>query len=477
MPAYQRYISKDFVIEGSNLRLDNKDLAWEQIDGRMRTEIRKAEKAGATIRKVKPTKEELAAFTEFCLNPDDLPPVFTERYHFYLAELEGKVIAGILLVEVGKKLFMLCHASTPVAKQNGIPSLLIWRMVEEFSGKQWTHLDVGASYRGTLQKYFTGFRTQEYPMIMKPPELTPDLRLTPFDTQAMDVSVRENAQAEAQKMLQQKFGKPFSFFPRAMYGVFTLIKWLKLSDQLKDGQNVWVTTTTDAHYVSSCVGSAIEQTAPVSRELNDKTGAIFVIHEFGFLHPKLNELRKIANERKIPLIEDCAYAWDTKGAGAVGDYAIYSLTKKFPVQFGGYVVGKEWTQEELWKDYQCSDVQKMAFAEERLAHWLPSTSENTKKRRANYAYYAEVFGAHRAVFMLSDGTDPGAFVLDMGTEEHMEEVSAFVRGFGIECGNYWKSHAIILPVHERLARAHLEYIAGSVLATEREWCGVPGRHP
>jgi hypothetical protein len=55
----------------------------------------------------------------------------------------------------------------------------------------------------------------------------------------------------------------------------------------------------------------------------------------------------------------------------------------------------------------------------------------------------------------------------------MEETSAFVRRFGTECGNYWKNGAIILPVHQRLEKAHREYIAGSVLATEREWCGVP----
>ena len=71
---------------------------------------------------------------------------------------------------------------------------------------------------------------------------------------------------------------------------------------------------------------------------------------------------------------------------------------------------------------------------------------------------------------------PGAYVLRCRDEEHMQEVSTFVRRFGIECGNYWKNSAIILPVHQRLELAHLEYIAGAVLATEREWCGIPHPH-
>ena len=40
MPPYSRYISKDFPIEGSFLRLDDAKQAWEQIDGRMRTAVR-----------------------------------------------------------------------------------------------------------------------------------------------------------------------------------------------------------------------------------------------------------------------------------------------------------------------------------------------------------------------------------------------------------------------------------------------------
>ncbi|MEN9561705.1 MAG: hypothetical protein RIQ56_978, partial [Candidatus Parcubacteria bacterium] len=121
MPPYTPYISKDFIVEGSYLRLDNKEEAWKAIDGRMRTEVRRAQKSGVNIRKVRGAPEEVTAFKAFCLNPDDLPETFTDRYHFYFAEFNSQLVAGILLVEVGQKLFMLCHASTPLAKEHGIP--------------------------------------------------------------------------------------------------------------------------------------------------------------------------------------------------------------------------------------------------------------------------------------------------------------------------------------------------------------------
>lgn len=474
MPPYTPYVSKDFVIQGSFLRLDDKEKAWASIEGRMRTAVRKAKESGVIVQKVENTATNVKKFSPFCLNTDDIPAVLTNRYHLYLGELHNKVVAAILVVEVNDKLFMLCHASTPEAKKANIPSLLLWNVVEEFAGSSFRVFDIGASYRASLQNFFTGWRTQPYPMIMKPPELKPSLLLTPFDTAALGEPIPSNAIEISRSALNAHFhSKPWTFFPRAMYAIFTIVKHLKNEGVIKDGGNVWVTTTTDTHFVSSCVSSAIEQTVLMSRELTEKTGAILVIHEFGFPHPKLAELRKIADDRKIPLIEDCAYAFATDGTGTTGDYVIHSLTKTFPVQFGGILVGKHFTHEELWKGFGCSDLGKEEYTLRMLAKWVGNLPSLIQKRRENYAWYESIFGSNRTFFPLAKGVMPGAYVLRCHDEDRMQDVSTFVQRFGIECGNYWKNSAILLPVHQRLEPAHLEYIAGSVLATEREWCGVP----
>lgn len=472
MTLYEPYYSKDFVIHGSFLTLQNTEEAWNGISGRMRTAIRKAQKAPVVIAQHVPTTENMKEFVKICLNADDLPVEYTDEYIAYFAHVEGEFVAGIVLKAIGSKLFMLCHASTPLAKQHEAPSLLIWHTVEQWTGKQYTRLDIGASYRYTLQKYFTGWRTEPYPMLMKPPELGPDIRLTPFDTAALGDHIPEQATRIVQEFLTEKWvGKPYTFFPRAMYGIYTLIKHIANSNNAQG--SVWITTTTDTHYVSSCVTSAIEQTMPCTRELADNTAAIFCIHEFGWPHPKLHELRTIADERGIPLIEDCAYAWDTTGTGTTGDYVIHSLTKTFPLQFGGYVVGLELDDETLWQEYGCSDRGKREYTEARLAQYVPHQEQAKQKRLQNEGWYRSLFGNEVCFFNNAPTVWPGGFVLTMPDEETMKETAAFVRTFGIEVANYWQNNAIVLPVHQRLEQGHLEYIAGSVLATQREWCGVP----
>lgn len=478
MTKYEPYISKDFVIEGSIVPLDNKDRAWEAIDGRARTAVRKAQKSGAVLRKAAGTESDVASFREFCLNPDDIPPLpLSDRYHLFLAELNGTVVGAILLAAIRDKLFLLCHASTQEAKDAEIPSLLLWHVIETFAGTGQFHmLDVGASYRPSLQKYFSGWRVDDYPMIMRPPELQPTIMITPFDTACLGVAPVENGEAIARAAIDLKAdGKPWTFFPRATYAIFALMKDLAETNAWSKDDSVYITTTTDGPYVSSCVTTAIEQNASWSRELTHNTKAIFLIHEFGFKHPRLAEMRAEANKRGIPLIEDCAYGWGTTGCGVTGDYVIYSFTKEFPVQHGGILVGKSYTHKELWDRFGCSDSGKESYCLKMLSPWMSNEAQATslKARAQNYASYESVFGKNRAFFPWSDGTDPGAFVLKIGSEEEMQTASAFVRGFGIECGNYWKRGAIMLPVHQRLEQGHLDYVAGAVLATEREWCGVP----
>ncbi|MEM9056544.1 MAG: aminotransferase class I/II-fold pyridoxal phosphate-dependent enzyme [Pseudomonadota bacterium] len=75
--------------------------------------------------------------------------------------------------------------------------------------------------------------------------------------------------------------------------------------------------------------------------LSGKTRAIIAVHFFGFPQP-LEQLRELCDEWRIALIEDCAHAffgrWGAEAPGTVGDYAIASPTKFFPVYDGGCLV-------------------------------------------------------------------------------------------------------------------------------------------
>ena len=65
---------------------------------------------------------------------------------------------------------------------------------------------------------------------------------------------------------------------------------------------------------------------------------IHVNHEFGYPYDGIAQLR----EKGIPIIEDCAHSFFSKDEsniiGTVGEFAIYSFPKIFPLQIGGLLV-------------------------------------------------------------------------------------------------------------------------------------------
>ncbi len=174
------YRTKDFVQWGSLIDLADADAAWLAFDKRVRTSVRKGEGMGVAIRPYRP--EDLPVVTPFTPNADDIPAVWENRHHAYIAEAKdtGEVLGWILLAGVvgTKKLFMLCHASTPEGKRRQTPNMLVWHAVRTWAGGAYRYFDVGVSYRSSLQEYFQGFRQLAYPMVMSPPAFLKTLSLS-----------------------------------------------------------------------------------------------------------------------------------------------------------------------------------------------------------------------------------------------------------------------------------------------------------
>jgi dTDP-4-amino-4,6-dideoxygalactose transaminase len=107
---------------------------------------------------------------------------------------------------------------------------------------------------------------------------------------------------------------------------------------LQPNDVVTILTTSNNFYISGCVTAEIEKFCKWNREISDKTKLIFVNHEFGVPYENLEELKKY----KLPIIEDCAHSFfsedDKSEIGKVGDFAIYSFPKIFPIQIGGLLV-------------------------------------------------------------------------------------------------------------------------------------------
>lgn len=79
----------------------------------------------------------------------------------------------------------------------------------------------------------------------------------------------------------------------------------------------------------------------VRRKLGPKTGALYLIHYAGFPGPTA-ELRRMADRRGVPLIEDCALSLlssdGTEPLGSTGDVGVFCLYKTLPVPNGGALI-------------------------------------------------------------------------------------------------------------------------------------------
>jgi len=472
MPDYPSYKSKDFVIWGSNLVL-NKEESWKKINKRMRTAVRKAQSYKPEIKKVEGNKKNIKLFYPFCPSRHDLPEDrLDDNQKMYFAYLEKELVGGIIVTEMGDHLFLHYLGVTEKGRENQISSLLIWNIVELFSKSDFKYLDIGASYKTSLQNYFKGWATESYPVIMRAPkeEFQPKIMITPFENRFL--GLRRNESFNVDEYFEKRFKKEYTFFPQGRWAIYSIFKWFKITNQIKEGEEVCIKTTTESPYISRHVTEPIEASCSISREINDKTKAVFVIHEFGFLHPEIEKLKKVCDDKNIILIEDCAYAFSSSSAGEYGDYLIYSFPKMFPLQFGGLLIGKKFEFEYIWDNFACADVKKEEICKDYLSNFIPKLDEICKKRRENYLYYQNIFGKDKTYFKLSENITPGAFILKVDNEERMKEISEFVRSFGIECGNYWKNSAIFFPVHQELKKSHLDYIAGSIKAMYRGGCGL-----
>lgn len=463
----KKYIGKDYVARGTDLLLD-KEIAWKQIARRARRSIVAARDIpGLVIRRVDGTKEDVDLFRTVWYDPNDADlgnGGFSKNQHVYFAYINEIFVAGIIVTEINKHLFLQFNGASEEAKRMQIPSLMIWHMVEEFTNSSFKFLDIGCSFRKTLQEFFKNWTSFEYPIIYHPPDLVPQIDVTPFGSESFGVAPNDSVDVDA--VLTERFhGKPFTYFPRGKHAIYSILKHLCLTQD----DEIYVTTTTGSPYLSVGVSTTIEEVCQWSRSLKQNTKAIFLIHEWGIVHPRAKELRELATSRNIPLIEDCAYAWQSGSAGSYGDYVVYSFPKFFPIQYGGLLVGIHFSDQEIWDRFQCLDVQKREQIRSALSSYMMSIDSICEKRRNNYMFLKELCENEdfEPFFSLKSDEVPAVFMLKVENEEKMKEIVARVSSFGIECGAYYHNNAVFLPIHQNLSKKHIEYIFGAARSRYR----------
>ena len=300
-----------------------------------------------------------------------------------------------------------------------------------------------------------GFRNLYEPL----PHMRPHIRIAPFSAATLEslLAIRgetPGALEEPEAWLNKANSVRFYASGRAA------ISACLSQERLERADEVLIVTTTQGPYISSCVTEAIEAVCAWSRELTPRTKMALVIHEFGF--PCDSSLIAECQARRIPVMEDCAYALGSRMEGAsvgcFGDYAIYSLPKHFPVPFGGVLASRR----DIIPPRAAEALPNgdKAFLVSALRKAMQIGSSPNEARRKNWQWFAESllpFGME-PYFALPPAVVPGAFVARLETAVDGAKLKEDIVEAGVEATQYYCMGGFFLPVHECLTDYDKRYI-------------------
>lgn len=283
--------------------------------------------------------------------------------------------------------------------------------------------------------------------------LLPTYRISPFNTSDIARNGALPSSTSIDEYFAQRFaGRKFVYCESGRRAIHLALGALGLVRE----DVVTILTTTGNFYISGCVTREIEKFCRWSREVEPRTKALLVNHEFGFPFEELRALRRF----NLPIIEDAAHAFASnnreQSVGEVGNFVVYSFPKFFPIQIGGLlVINERHTIDEPLTPSAKQYVQKV------LSAHINNLADAAKKRRENYqalTHRFQQFGC-TARFQLSESSVPGVFMFQMPAGVDLPALKTFVQEHGIESSVFYGEQAFFVPVHERLVPADLDYFA------------------
>lgn len=250
--------------------------------------------------------------------------------------------------------------------------------------------------------------------------------------------------------LNSRFGK-WRYTERAREAIKIALSYYALSED----DVVTILTTSDNFYISSCVTNAIETVCKWSRDIQPKTKVIFVNHEFGYPYEGIEKLKELG----YPIIEDCAYSFFSESMdgkiGKVGDFAIYSLPKAFPMESGGILAcnnsaivlksvlsdtAAEKIHIDLASSFRCIEQIKVA-------------------RLYNYNFLLSNLKALgvKPYFDMHEGIVPGVFLFKWYDTVDFPALKVYMQSHGVESSVFYGENAFFIPLHHLLTKDDMLY--------------------
>jgi hypothetical protein len=274
------------------------------------------------------------------------------------------------------------------------------------------------------------------------------IRISPFTHADLDRVYEDVDEKVAEDQLQKHLGQPGTLTFAGRHALALVLADAGLSAD----DTVTILTTTGNSYVSGCVTRTIGRRCHWSMKIEPSTRLIVVIHEWGIPYPRMDDLLKSG----IPVAEDCAYAFasklDGKQVGRKGKYAIFSLPKFFPINYGGVVCGVHQRVEMLPENRRA--ILRVVGAE------LPGLASICDARVAAWHYLESRFAEIGCppVLPLDPGTVPGVFMFKPHASVVPEDIKRAYETHGIEASVFYPWHAVFVPCHQHLTPGAMDYI-------------------
>ncbi|HPJ59351.1 MAG TPA: DegT/DnrJ/EryC1/StrS family aminotransferase [Bacteroidales bacterium] len=284
--------------------------------------------------------------------------------------------------------------------------------------------------------------------------LMPTYRISPFRTDDIGKNLYLTNTSAIGNYLQDRFnGLNYIYTQNGRQAINIALRHYCLSDE----DVVTIFTTSGNFYISSCITNEIEKFCKWSREILPETKVLFVNHEFGYPFPDIQELKLL----NLPIIEDCAGSFFSEDneypIGKIGDFAVYSFPKMFPIQVGGLLVASAQIREIYIKKLPS---ESLIYIKRVLSNQIQERDRIISQRLSNYkelGWRFQTLGLNER-FVLEDGVVPSVFMFRTDNQNlDLPELKQYFWAHGIQSSVFYGEEAFFIPVHQALTEADLDY--------------------
>lgn len=223
---------------------------------------------------------------------------------------------------------------------------------------------------------------------------------------------------------------------------------------------VSIITPSKTGYVSTKVTSEINKCCKWVMGYDAKADIYLLLHEFG----RKASLPQAVQQSRKPVIEDFAYGMVdplfSEAYKPQGHYLVYSLSKAFPIQYGGLLFfnGVPY-KDELPSKHLLSEAGRQYLLQTATAHFHELHRAN-HSRMHTYKLMQQISVDYgfREAFPAKKGELPHAFLVQLDPDLDASAIKTHMNLAGVESGVLEGGHAYYLPCHQRMNLAEIEYM-------------------